>query len=127
MTMAEFCHKRQVYCVITDQYGNTVTTETATMSRPPLELMILTQPQDVQVEIGKRFNITVVAQGEGLTYQWYYKNNYGTAFAVSSFTGKSYSMTMANYCDRRQIYCVITDQYGNTVTTETVGIYTPMN
>ena len=123
MTMAEWVHGREVYCVITDENGNTVTTETATMTRPPIELKILTQPQDVQVEIGEKATITVEVQGEGLTYQWYYKNKNGTEFAASSFKSKSYSMTMAEFCHMREVYCVITDQYGAQVQTDAVTIH----
>ena len=125
MTMAEWCHMRQVYCVITDAYGNTVTTEIATMSRPPLALTIVTQPQDVQVEIGEKANITVVVQGEGLTYQWYYKDRGNKEFKVSSYKGNTYSMKMAEFCHLRQVYCVITDQYGNSVTSETATMTRP--
>jgi hypothetical protein len=122
MTMADRCHGRRVYCVITDRYGKSVKTEVATMTCPSLTLKILSQPQNVQAEIGERITITVEAQGKGLTYKWYYKNKSGKKFAASSLTGNSYSMTMAERCDGRQVYCVITDQYGSRVTSETVTI-----
>ena len=123
MTMASYCHGRQVYCVITDRYGNTVTTETATMTRPPVELKILTQPTDVSGAVGKKFSVNFTVQGEGLTYQWYYKNKGDKTFRVSTYKSSAYAMTMANYMDGRQVYCVITDQYGNQVTTEVVTIH----
>ena len=125
MTMAEYCHERQVYCVITDAYGNSVTTETVTITRPAIALEIVKQPQSVEVAIGEKVTISVEAKGDGLTYQWYYKNASGKAFALSSFNGKTYSMTMAEYCNGRQVYCVITDAYGNSVTTEIATMTRP--
>jgi hypothetical protein len=122
-TMAEYCNGRQVYCVVTDQYGNSVTSEIATMTRTPKALKILTQPQDVQAAVGEKVKITVVAQGEGLTYQWYYKNRSSKDFVLSGYTGNSCSTTMSNSTDGRQVYCVITDQYGNSVTTEVVTMF----
>jgi hypothetical protein len=118
LTMNEYCNGRQVYCVITDRYGNSVTSETATMTRPVVELKILEQPKDVQTPIGESCTVTVAAQGEGLTYKWYYKNKNCQDFAVSGFKGNMYSLTMNEYCNGRQVYCVITDQYGNSVKTD---------
>ena len=124
-TMQEYRHNRQVYCVITDKYGNSIQSETATMTRPPLQLEILQQPQDVQAEIGENFAITVEAQGEGLTYQWYYKESYMQDFAISCNQTSSYAYTMQEYRHKRQVYCVITDKYGNSVQSETVTITLP--
>ena len=123
MSMASYCHNRQVYCVITDKYGNSVTTETVTISRPPVELKILTQPEDIHAPLGQKFSVNFQVQGDGLTYQWYYKDSYMKAFKQSSFKSAAYSMTMAAYHNNRQVYCVITDQYGNQVTTEIVTIH----
>jgi hypothetical protein len=123
-SMENFCDGRAVYCVITDKYGNTVTTDTVFMSRP---LTIVNQPQNVIAKIGEIINITVEADGEGLTYQWYYKEKNGSKFSTSAFTGTTYSRSMKNFCDGREVYCVITDKYGNTVITNTVGMYTTEN
>ena len=120
ITMAEYCHMREVYCVVTDENGNSVTTEVATMSRPEIALDIVSQPTSVEVAVGEKVTITVDAVGEGLTYQWYYKNKNGTTFAASSYKGKTYSITMASYCDMRQVYCVVIDKNGNTITSDIV-------
>ena len=114
---------RQVYCVITDKYGNSVTTDMATIQLPARELMILTQPTDVYASLGEKFSIAPEVQGEGLTYQWYYKNAGGKSFAASSNKTSAYAYSMQSYMNGRSVYCVITDQYGNTVQTETVTIH----
>lgn len=122
VTMTDYRNGREVYCVITDAYGNTYTTETATMSTPPADLKILSQPENVSAEIGERFNIRFTAQGDKLTYQWYYKESYMKEFTLSSNKTPSYSYDMTDYRDGREVYCVITDEHGNTVTTDTVTI-----
>ena len=117
-TMQSYMHNRQVYCVITDRYGNQVTSDVVTITRPPMDLTIKTQPSDVFASVGEKFRIKPVVQGDGLTYQWYYKNKGGKAFAVSGNTSAAYSYSMQSYMDGRQVYCVITDKYGNQVTTD---------
>jgi len=113
---------RKVYCVITDKYGNTVTTETVTLDMT-VTLQITKQPVSVIVTNGKTASVTVTATGEGLKYQWYYTSNGSTtAFMKSSTTAATYTTTMNASRAGRQVYCVITDKYGNTVTTVTVTL-----
>ena len=115
-------HNRQLYCVITDKAGNTVTTQTVTifMSGAP---KITTQPKSVTVAKGKTATVKVAASGSGLTYKWYYKNAGSSKFTLSTTVkGNTYAVEMNAQRDGRQLYCVITDKAGNTVTTETVTI-----
>jgi len=121
-TMSDAVDGRQIYCVITDKYGNSMQTRTATISKPAV-LAIVTEPEDVAVAIGEKATATVEATGEGLTYQWYLKNKTASKFSKSSVTKKTYSVTMSDAVDGRQIYCVITDKNGNSVTTRTATLY----
>ena len=87
-------------------------------------LKITAQPEDVSVFDGMKASVTVNATGDGLTYKWYYKNKGAFKFSyTSTFTGNEYSVTMSDLCDGRQIYCVITDKYGNSVKTDTVTLF----
>ena len=113
---------RELYCVITDQYGNTVTTNTVTISIFRTELKIVKQPVSASVREGENATVTVEAQGDGLTYAWYYRNAGVSKFTKSSTTTNVYSMEMNATRDGREIYCVITDQYGAQVTSNTVSI-----
>ena len=124
-TMQTYMHNRQVYCVITDANGHSVQTETATITRPPQALKILEQPKDAQQEIGQKFSISPKVEGEGLTYQWYVKEAGAKAFKVSSIKGSAYALTMQKYMIGRQVYCVITDKYGNSMTTDVATISLP--
>ncbi len=122
LTMNETRAGRQIYCVITDKYGNSVTTDVVTlgMMQP---VMITQQPTDITVAEGETARVTVTATGDGLTYKWYYKNANMSSFAyTSSYKGASYWLTMNETRAGRQIYCVITDKYGNSVTTDVVTL-----
>ncbi len=119
--MSDAVDGRQLYCVVTDQMGNTATTSTVTlhMYEP---LVIVTQPQDSYSVNGQKAIVTVEATGEGLSYQWYLKNKNSTKFSKSSIVKNTYSVTMSDAVDGRQLYCVVTDKIGNTLTTETVTL-----
>ena len=116
---------RQVYCVITDALGNQVTTDTVTMkalNNVPLE--IVAQPTNVAGELNQFVSVTLEAQGDELTYQWYFKDTIHSTFYKSTITDPAYKVKMLAERDGRQVYCVITDALGNQVTTDIVTIHT---
>ena len=110
---------RQVYCVITDQYGNSVTSRTATCNLPK-PLKITAQPKDCYAEAGGTISATVLVQGDGLKYQWYYRNAGKTDYTVSANKTNTYTADMTTARNGRQLYCVITDRYGNSVESQVV-------
>ncbi|MCD8150500.1 MAG: hypothetical protein LUE92_13285, partial [Clostridiales bacterium] len=55
-------------CIITDENGDSITSDTATLTVNVLA--IVTQPQDVTASVGDLVYFTVEATGSGLTYQW---------------------------------------------------------
>lgn len=112
---------RQVYCKITDKYGNSVKTDTVTlyMGNPAT---ITVQPTSTAAEKGQTVKVTVKATGDGLKYQWYIKNPGASKFSKSSVTSSTYSVEMSVSNDGRQVYCVITDKYGNSVKTNTATL-----
>lgn len=113
---------RQVYCLITDQYGNYVITDTAVMYMRK-ELKITSQPSNVRVFEGEKARTSVTAQGNGLSYRWYYSDVGHSKFYLSStITGSTYAADMTQARDGRQIYCVITDRYGESVQSDTVTL-----
>ena len=87
----------------------------------PLE--IVTQREGFTAASGETGEITVEAVGDGLTYTWYYKNAAASKFSkTSTFTGPSYSLTMNASRSGRHVYCVITDQYGESIQTDIVTL-----
>ena len=120
--MSASVNGRKVYCVITDKYGNSVKTNTVTLKRSN-NITITTQLKSVTVNDGKKAAVSFKAEGEGLTYQWYYKNPGADKFVkTSTFTGTSYAVTMSPDRHGRKVYCLITDKYGTTQKTATVTL-----
>ena len=120
--MSEKTDGRQAYCVITDKYGTSVKTKTVTlyMGNP---IKITSQPKDAVNEQDMTAKATVKATGDGLSYQWYIKNPGKDKFGKSSVTSATYSCKMTASTDGRQAYCVITDEKGLSVQTDTVTFY----
>jgi len=113
---------RQIYCVITDAYGNTVQTDTVTLNMI-VPVTITVQPESVTVDKGEDAVVTFTAEGDELTYEWYFKNANATVFTkTAAFTGNTYAVAMDDSRDGRELYCVVTDKYGNVVQTDTVTI-----
>ena len=112
-------HGRQAYCKITDKYGTTIKSKTVTFYR----FGITKQPQHVQKEDYRTYvTMSVTAVGDGLKYQWYYKNIDMDAFKpVSGSDGQksSYSYKLDWTTRGRKSYCVVTDKYGNSVKSST--------
>lgn len=113
---------RQIYCVVTDKYGNSVTTDTVTI-HGQTRLQINDQPTLVVVANGEKAIVKINAQGDGLTYRWYYKNRGATDYTYTpTFKGNTYSVTMSDARAGRRLICRVYDQYGNVVRSQTVLI-----
>lgn len=90
--------------------------------KAPQTLSFSEHTVDVTASTGDIASFIVEAEGDGLTYAWYYKTSKMSDYALSSFVGNEYNAVMSGKYDEQQIYCVVTDQYGNTQTTETVAL-----
>lgn len=116
-------HGREVYCVITDLFGNFVTSDVVSLiAIPSAELSIVTQPVDGEAKMGERYCVTVEAVGDGLKYQWYFRNSGAKDWTISSVKDNTYDDVMTAARANREVYCVITDAFGNSVTSDTVKL-----
>jgi hypothetical protein len=97
----------QIYCKVSNGTSS-VDSEIATLSLPS-DITITKQPQDTTAEIGQYATITVEAEGENLTYQWYYKAASDTAFKASSAKTNTYRIKMTAAWDGMQIYCKVSN------------------
>ena len=112
-----------VYCVITDENGESVETNKVTLSMKKPSIVITKQPEDASAAKGEDVTVTVEAEGEGLTYTWYYKKANGGKFYKSGLAvDNTYTTTMYSYRDGYQVYCVITNAAGETVQSNTVTL-----
>ena len=106
-------------CVITDDVGNSIESDTVSLSYRQ-EIKIVKQPQNAVVEAGKAAVFSVEATGSGLQYQWQYQLA-GTTKWVD-WTSKTTPEIAVGYKasrDNMLLRCVITDDSGNTHTSDT--------
>ena len=112
---------RLMKCVVTDQYGNTVESDIVTLTtRYPVK--ITAQPGNAKAYAGEKAKTTVEAKGDGLKYQWYYKDPGMISYKKSSIVKASASVTMSEARDGRKMYCVVTDAYGYSAKSVTVTL-----
>ena len=86
-------------------------------------IMITSNIKDVEVEhAGDIATLSIQAVGEGLTYTWYYKNPSWKKWSKSDQSSPTYSIRVTKDRDGRQMYCVVTDKNGRTLTSDTVTL-----
>lgn len=90
-------------------------------------LYISKQPTDIFVDTGETFRISLVAVGDGLKYEWFYRSASSTAW--SSYSGKYAAIenTGTNWFNGCAFKCVITDSSGNSVTSRVAHVYVGEN
>ena len=86
------------------------------------ELQITRQPEITCTPSGELATVSIDTEGDGVTYHWYFKNPDSDVYVKSTANGASYSVTMCEQISGRQIYCVVKDQYGNSITSESVAL-----
>ncbi len=111
------------HCIVTDKNGKTETSNEVTLT-VVTPLAITTQPEDYSGPVGDYAVFNVSAEGEGLKYQWQVLKN-GTWTNCSKNDGAKTATFTQEIKDSRNgnVYqCVITDKYGDTVTTAEVTL-----
>ncbi len=123
LKMSSSWNGAKFYCVVTDMYGNSVTSDIAQMIMGNVAT-IKTQPTTAVVPKGKIAKITVKATGDGLKYTWYYAKKGATSWAKSGNQKINVlSLTMSSSWNGAKFYCVVTDKYGNFVKTSEAKMY----
>lgn len=83
------------------------------------QLKITEQPQNISGASNTFAHFCVVAQGEGLKYQWQTKPSSSSTWSDCSYSGNSTSMcclTITSSTSGLSFRCLVTDKSGNTVT-----------
>ena len=86
-------------------------------SKPP---KITAQPKTGYAKMGKQVAVSVSATGDGLTYQWFYKNAGSKTYYRSSIKSSIYYTTMNEKSKDRRVLCYVYDKYGNQVQSKSV-------
>ena len=111
----------QLYCAITDPNGCTVQSDAATVTLSPIK--ITSQPQNVTAKEGDTVKFTVKAEGSGLKYQWYYKKKGAIAWSLwKGHTTATTSAAVNSTWNGIQLYCLLTDADGNTLSSGTATV-----
>ena len=121
LTMNAARNGRLVRCQITNKYKSVEYTDPVKLTTK-FKAKITTQPKNAVAYKDTKATVTVTATGDGLKYQWYYKNPGSDSFKKSSIITADCSVTMTKARDGRQMYCVVTDKYGNTAKSKTVTL-----
>ncbi|MCR5690576.1 MAG: hypothetical protein K6G71_10055, partial [Clostridiales bacterium] len=106
---------RKVYCVVTDKNGNSVTSDTATITivtKP----VITAQPKNVSVNTGGKASFKVTATGAN-SYQWQKSADGGNSWAAFTATSTATTANLkfnASAANARYLYrCKITNAAGS--------------
>ena len=111
-------------CIVTDSYGNSVTSDTVTVhvGDQPTAITITRQPVDLQAAVGDTAEFSIEAAGEGLSYQWQYHYADGVTWRNWG-TDRTKSFRVSASFDGLVARCIVTDSYGNSVTSNTVTVH----
>ena len=107
---------RQVRCIVTDAEGNKATSNVATMKLQSTGVTITTQPKDYTGKVNSTASFTVVATGDGLTYQWQISDDNGKTWTNSSVKKAVYTTKLTTAKNGRQVRCIVTDANGSKAT-----------
>ncbi len=96
-----------------------------TVNPPVNPLRIVQQPVNQTVFPGQTATFSVVAQGDGLTYQWYVDYNDGHGLQeLEGADDPVYVTSVVQPGNDGYVYvCIVTDVYGNTVSSEAAVLH----
>ncbi|MBQ9414701.1 MAG: hypothetical protein IJU16_06210 [Clostridia bacterium] len=86
-------------------------------------LAITSQPQSVGAEKGEEATISITAEGDGLTYQWQKLSESPRSpgwYDIAGETGTT--LTVSGERGTYRYHCIVRDQYGNSVTSDTATL-----
>ncbi len=106
----------QVYCLITDGNGNTVSSApaTVTIGANASSFAILSHSKDITAKVGNNVTFAVIAKGDELQYQWYYKKSGAASWC--KWNGRTTSSTTAVVnatWNGMKVRCLVRDRYGS--------------
>ena len=96
-----------------------------TLMKVQEELQLIQSPVDQYVQIGQTADFSLEASGALLTYQWYANKGDGLGWIkLTGATQTSYQVNRVTLNQNGYQYrCVITDVYGNEITSDAATLY----
>ncbi len=95
---------------------------TFTIKQTRTPLVITAQPKDYAGKFNSTASFSVSAEGDGLTYQWQISDDSGKTWSNSSVKNPKYSTRLTADKDGRMVRCIVTDQYGSSVTSDAAAM-----
>lgn len=118
----------QYRCVVRDDQGNSLTSDTVRILEPAEPLAIIGQPVNAEGVNGETVEFHVEATG-AVGYRWYYSADGSKWSALgNNYTGNTEATLQVVVSDFRktlQYRCTVSDAKGNTITSESVRIIKP--
>ena len=112
----------QLYCEIRDAAGAKVSSSVARITVTGVP-KITVQPVSQTIELGDTIKLSLKAEGQALTYQWYFKKAGQSGFTKwNGRTRASETVTPNATWNGIQLYCEIKDGAGDSVRSETVTV-----
>ena len=114
LVVEEVTEERRFSCNVTDCYNNWIEVPfQVLLSEGPF---IAVQPTDFYAAVGDTAVFAVEAEGEGLSYQWWYRTSPEGAWTAvkNNGTAASYSLTVADRHNGYEYFCRVTDDEGKT-------------
>ena len=109
---------RIVRCVIKDIYENTVVSNVVEMRVASIKIIRL--PEEYYGLVNDKVTFEIIAEGNGLVYQWQLSDTNGKNWYNSSIQDPLYTTILTKENTGRLIRCRITDNYGNEYLSEPV-------
>ena len=105
----------KVYCRVTDNTGAFVNSDSAVVTLVP-KVSISRHPENVNTSAGRSVSFTVIAKGEGLKYQWYYKKSGASDWSLwSKHTQLTVTDIANDSWNGMQVRCSVSDFAGRSV------------
>ena len=109
-------------CVVSDVFGNSLTTEAASIHVYATDVTIVTQPASVENGIvDQLYQFHVEANGENLSYRWYFSTDGGETWAESwnqGYNTDTLSVRMYAYRSGYLYRCIVTSGVSESVISE---------
>ncbi len=110
-------------CIIKDKYGNTAVSEAAVLNVVSgASVKIKSQPENVFAFEGTTSEFTVKTTGDGLTYQWQFKDStakdWTNAEELNGYDTDTLQVNAETAYDGYEFRCIVKDKYDNTEITE---------
>ncbi len=107
---------RKIHCIVTDAFGKKLKSRTVTIGA---SLEITRQPANISAPVGKSAGTYIIAEGEGITYRWFFRNSNSITWTESECSSPYFTCIIPDNSSRQLAYCEITDIFGTKKRTNT--------